>query len=409
MSSVGRPAVLSRFPGARLAAAALVVVLLALAGALALRRPWAAPPAAGVRASGRIEADEVELGARIAGRIARTTVEEGARVARGQVVAVLEDDGRRDAAEAASERVRAAEAAAAAARAAEGVLAARLRATQLAGTQSGVASAGTVGAAEAALAVGEAQLAQARAQRDDAHATLRLAERDRGRIAPLVASGDLARREGDAAATRVANAAAALAARDAAVAAAARALGTQRAQLTGAGASRYEPPIRAREADAVRAQLAQAASQAAAAAAEAGAARAQAAQARVGVDELVVRSPIDGLVSVAPLRPGAVVAAGRPVVVLIDPRSLYVRAFVPDAEIGRVRVGDPARVFLDAAPERALRGHVASVDAQASFTPENVYFRDDRVRQVFGVRVTIDDSQGLAKPGLPADVEIAVR
>ncbi|WP_293064328.1 MULTISPECIES: hypothetical protein [unclassified Moorena] len=48
----------------------------------------------------------------------------------------------------------------------------------------------------------------------------------------------------------------------------------------------------------------------------------------------------------------------------------------------------------------------ATIDSQASFTPENIYFREDRVRQVFGIKITIDNPGGFAKPGMPADAEI---
>ena len=87
---------------------------------------------------------------------------------------------------------------------------------------------------------------------------------------------------------------------------------------------------------------------------------------------------------------------------------MYLRAFVPEGQIGRVRVGQPARVYLDSAPTTPIDAFVSRVDPQATFTPENTYFRDDRVKQVVGVKLEIREGVGYAKPGMPADGEILV-
>jgi HlyD family secretion protein len=71
-------------------------------------------------------------------------------------------------------------------------------------------------------------------------------------------------------------------------------------------------------------------------------------------------------------------------------------------------VGQSARVYLDSNPDRAIEAVVARVDPEASFTPENTYFRDDRVKQVVGVKLQITNPEGFAKPGMPADGEVLV-
>jgi len=153
----------------------------------------------------------------------------------------------------------------------------------------------------------------------------------------------------------------------------------------------------------VEQQIEQSRSNARAADAQVEAARAQRAQALSAQADLIVRSPIDGVVTVRAVEPGAVVAPGRILLSIIDPNAVYMRGFVSEGEIGRVRVGQHANVFLDSAPNDALAGHVASIDAEASFTPENVYFKNDRVRQVFGVRIDLEHPAGFAKPGMPVD------
>ena len=112
------------------------------------------------------------------------------------------------------------------------------------------------------------------------------------------------------------------------------------------------------------------------------------------------------VVTARSVEPGVVVSPGRVLLSLLDLATVYMRGFIPEGEIGRVRVGQPARVYLDSHPDRPLTARVAAIDSEASFTPENIYFREDRVQQVFGVRLAIDDPDGFAKPGMPADAEI---
>jgi HlyD family secretion protein len=81
---------------------------------------------------------------------------------------------------------------------------------------------------------------------------------------------------------------------------------------------------------------------------------------------------------------------------------------VPEGEIGKVKIGQPALVFLDSAPDRPLSASVSRIDPQAAFTPENTYFRDERVKQVVGVKLQLREGEGYAKPGMPADAQILI-
>jgi len=89
--------------------------------------------------------------------------------------------------------------------------------------------------------------------------------------------------------------------------------------------------------------------------------------------------------------------------------KVYLRGFVPEGEIGKVKVGQPARIYLDSNPKQALDAYVSRIDPQATFTPENTYFRDDRVKQVVGLKLQLKSGIGFAKPGMPADGEILVQ
>ena len=119
-------------------------------------------------------------------------------------------------------------------------------------------------------------------------------------------------------------------------------------------------------------------------------------------------APFDGTVVTRTAEPGEVLTAGTPIVTLLDLRKVYLRGYIPEGQIGRVKVGQPARVYLDSNPHQPLDAYVLRIDPQATFTPENTYFRDDRVKQVVGVKLGLKAGFGFAKPGMPADGEVLV-
>jgi HlyD family secretion protein len=381
----------------------LALVALAIAGVSYFVQRGAAVPANEVRLSGRLESDRTDVASKASGRVAEVTVREGARVRRGQVLARLEDDARAAAVAAASAQLAVAERNASSAHGQPGVLGQQLHESELGQGQATLDAAGRGAQAEAGLATARAQLELAKAQAVQARADLELAERDRTRAESLVRSGDISVQSADQARTRAVSARAVVSARDAAIVAAQRGVESAQAGVELARTSAFNPRIRAAQSSAVQQQIEQSRTNARAADAQVEAARAQRAQALSAQADLIVRSPIDGVVTVRAVEPGAVVAPGRILLSLIDPNAVYMRGFIPEGDIGRIRVGQSAKIFLDSAAKEPLAGHVAAIDAEASFTPENVYFKNDRVRQVFGVRIDIENPAGFAKPGMPAD------
>lgn len=119
-----------------------------------------------------------------------------------------------------------------------------------------------------------------------------------------------------------------------------------------------------------------------------------------------ITSPIDGICAIRSTEPGELVAAGQVMLSLVDLNTAYLRGFVPEADIARIKIGQPAQVFLDSNSSKGLSGKVTSIDANPSFTPENVYFKKDRLRQAFGLTISIDHPNGLAKPGMSAEAKI---
>src|SRR6202034_1688172 len=92
----------------------------------------------------------------------------------------------------------------------------------------------------------------------------------------------------------------------------------------------------------------------------------------------------------------------------LDLTKVYLRGFVPEGQIGKVKLGQPARIYLDSSPKSPLEAEVGRIDPQAACTPENTYFRDDRVKQVVGLKLQLKTGFGFAKPGMPADGEVLV-
>lgn len=118
-----------------------------------------------------------------------------------------------------------------------------------------------------------------------------------------------------------------------------------------------------------------------------------------------VTAPVEGVCSKSNINVGEVAVPGQSLMTIVDLNNVYMRAFIPEGSIGKIKIGQSAQVFLDSS-KTPLIAHVVAIDPQASFTPENVYFKDDRVKQVFGVKIKIDNPGGLAKPGMPADGKI---
>jgi len=130
--------------------------------------------------------------------------------------------------------------------------------------------------------------------------------------------------------------------------------------------------------------------------------------AQVAVSESELRAPFAGTVATRTAEPGEVVAAGTAIVTMLDLSKVYLRGFVPEGDIGRVKVDQPARIYLDSNPNQPLDAYVSRIDPEATFTPENTYFRDERVKQVVGLKLQLKAGTGFAKPGMPADGEILV-
>ncbi len=127
---------------------------------------------------------------------------------------------------------------------------------------------------------------------------------------------------------------------------------------------------------------------------------------RVTLADMTAHTPIPGVVTRVHAEVGETLAAVRPVATIADLSKPRLRVYIPERQIGLLRLGDRAEVAVDAWPERGFPGHVSFISSQAEFTPKNVQTLEERVKLVFAVDVQLENEEGLLKPGMPADVRI---
>lgn len=126
--------------------------------------------------------------------------------------------------------------------------------------------------------------------------------------------------------------------------------------------------------------------------------------------ELTIAAPADGVVTSRIHEPGEVVAAGSPILSTVNLDRLYLKVYVPESQIGQVRLGLPARVHLDSQRAEGLPATVTYISSRAEFTPKEVQTADERAKLVFAVKLSLTaNPDHRAVPGLPADAVIRWR
>ncbi|WP_250121694.1 HlyD family efflux transporter periplasmic adaptor subunit [Chroococcidiopsis sp. CCMEE 29] len=370
------------------------IALLAGVGYGVYRLFFYQPEPEGLFLSGRIEGYETDVSAKTGGQIAEVAVREGDLVKPGQLLVRIDDANLRAQLQGGEARIRAAQERLERARQQLPILQAQLEQANLTTQQAAQESRGRVLEAKNALAAARAQLVEAQAN-------LKLAQAEQRRTRELFAQGVVSaqQRDQDDAQAEAASAR---------VVAARQQVQSAEGTLTQAQATLSNPPIRAAAALQIQKQIAQARTDVSVAQQEVRDAQAARAEIQANLNYLTINSPMAGNVITRSVEPGEVVAAGAPLLTIVNLDQLYLRGFIPAGQIGLVQLGQQARVYLDTFPNQPLEATVTRVDPKASFTPENIYFKKDRVTQVFGVELSLKNPQGLAKPGMPADGRILV-
>jgi HlyD family secretion protein len=123
--------------------------------------------------------------------------------------------------------------------------------------------------------------------------------------------------------------------------------------------------------------------------------------------DLTIRAPASGMITTRMVDLGEVVAAGSPLFDIVDLDRLYLKVYIPEKAIGKVRLGLAARIYTDAFPDNPFTATVRYIASQAEFTPKEVQTPDERVKLVYAVKLYLDENPDhRLSPGLPADTVI---
>jgi len=309
-------------------------------------------PVTSARVSGFVEGDDVQIAAEVGGRVVELNFDEGDRVEAGQVLVRLD--------------TRDTELALTRARAERAQAEAQLRLLQAGSRPEEIRQAGAqVAAAEAEVTAAEAELASAAADLERYEALLRA-------NAGSVKARDDARTRRDVAEGRLKAA-------------------RQRAEAARETLARLRSGARTQEIEAARARVA--------------AADAQIATLEKALEDATVEAPVAGVVTNRLVNLGELLAPRTPVAVVTDLDRAWAEVFVDEPLVPRLRVGQQATVFTDAGGS-GIDGRVTYVSPRAEFTPRNVQTAEERSRLVYRVKITVDNTSGVLKPGMPIEAEL---
>jgi multidrug resistance efflux pump len=343
---------------------------------------------------GVVEIQEVRLGSKIGGRVAEVAIAEGDEVEAGQVLV------RFDAPELEAQRQQ---------------LQARLQATtaELEKAQNGTRSEeieSALAAVEAARACLDRlqagprpeEIQQARSELSSAEADAQLARQELNRVERLHRVAAASRAEYDSA--RAARGRA-----EGRVAAARARLDLLEAGSRAEDIAEAAAQLRRAEANHRLLRAGSRSEDIAEATARVAEIRAKLAEVDASLAETVVRAPDHARVEIVSVRKGDLVPANQPVVRILRDDDLWVKVYVSETDLGKVRLDQPVEVSVDSHPGQRFAGVIRQIASQGEFTPRNVQSVDERRHQVFGIKVRVANPDGLFKSGMAAEVHLLAR
>lgn len=345
-----------------------------------------------LRLHGWVEGTDVSLSAKVKGQVIKLTVDEGFDVKKGDLIVQIDSDQIQSQITNATAQIAQAEAMLTRAHNRVKIFQSRLEGAKISLELSKKQSNAKISQAEAALASAKAVL-------DQTETNFSKAEKDFQRFTPLAKQKTISqsRMDGVEEAYKVTKAE---------VERATRGILLAEANLTLAKSTQTE--IRLRENDVITLER------------ELTAARTDENIAEAGVDSAIARkseieailadtyiySPVKGTVTDKVIELGENVVLGTPFVVITDLTQLYVKTYVEQSKIGKVKLNNPCRIHVDSFPDRYFKGRVIFVAARAEFTPRDVQMNEHRTSMVYKIKVGIDNPGLILKPGMPADIDL---
>jgi multidrug resistance efflux pump len=346
----------------------MIVIVLVVAG-LGAAFAWKGRGADWLTASGTLEARNISVGSKVGGRVSQVLVHEGDRVQANQLLVVF------DSAELEGQLLQA-QGRVQAARANLEKMVRGSRPEEIAEAQA------------ASNGFREAELAQARADLEKARTDAENAKRELGRTEQLTASGVMSQQALDNARDRErASQAQALSLSNAVTAAEGRLTAAK------AVADKTQRGFRAEDIASARAELTLA--------------EGQWKEAEARWAEREVRAPAAAVVETLDLRPGDLLPANSPVAQLLEADQLYLMVYVPETRIGSVALGQSAKIYVDSFPHKSFSARVEQIRQRSEFLPRNVQTQEERVHEVIGVKLRVENSENRLRAGISADVQFA--
>ena len=130
----------------------------------------------------------------------------------------------------------------------------------------------------------------------------------------------------------------------------------------------------------------------------------QASQERL--NNTVISAPMSGVILKKNVEIGEIVTSGLSIYTIGDLEHPWIKVYVKEAQLGLVKLGQQAQVTIDSYPGKIYEGTVTFISSEAEFTPKTIQTQEERVKLVFGVKVSVKNVNGELKPGMPADVKI---
>jgi len=380
-----------------------VVVVLAVALAAWLAYRWLRPQdSSAIKVSGNLELTEVAISFKVSGKLTELHVDEGASVKRGMLIARLDSDQirrQRDRDQAATV------AAGSGYRQLETAIALQ-KETLAADTQLRRAEVRQAKAHLDELLAGSRsqEVAQARAALDDARTQHAQAERDWKRAQQLFAKEDISAAQRDQYRTQYERAAALLRQMEERLALVVE--GPRKEQIEAARAQLERAGAALRLSESARLELQRKQQELEARRADIDRAKAQVAVVDSQIDDTVAISPVDGVVLVKSADPGEVLAAGTPAVTIGDIDHPWVRAYVGETDLGRVKLGGSVKVTTDSYPGKVYNGRIAFISSDAEFTPKQIQTEEERVKLVYRIKIEVENPRRELKSNMPVVAEI---
>ncbi len=382
----------------------IVVILAAASAAFYLYRSLGRKPDNRIVVSGNIELNEVNIAFKTAGKLIERTVDEGDPVKQGQMIARLDRD----------QLVAQRERQAASLDASEAQLAQARTALQL----QKETLAGTLEQSRADLAANEARLAElengsrpqekadAKAAVDNAQAELDRARKDWERAQVLYKNDDISTAQHDQYRSRWESAAAMLKSakeREALVLAGPR---KEQIQAQAAQVERARGALKTAEANVLETKRRE--QEITARLADFAASKANLALIDSQLSDTVATSPVDGVVLVKAADVGEVLAPGTTVVTVGDIDHPWLRGYVNETDLGKVKLGSRAKVTTDSYPGKVYDGRVTFISSEAEFTPKQIQTQQERVKLVYRIKIEVENPKQELKSNMPADAEIVL-